>query len=238
MRHERFSLLPGSACTSPHPHGARAAFVLVQRWYVARNHESGSSVSAPPGASVARPARIAEPTPVSASALRRKLSAPQLGGYAPSWTLGRYSRTPVQPVLSSETTMKTCKKQNISSAYFLVRASHARLFGACGCVSGRARRPSNETKRAYFLCPKLCSCATTYALPCLSDYGLWAAALERARHPCVPTVSVVVREADERTDSMLGEERNLPAVASYWRTARSSDSTSDRSDSSLSLSAA
>lgn len=72
----------------------------------------------------------------------------------------------------------------------------------------------------------------------LSDYGLWAAALERARHPCVPTVSVVVREAAERTDRMLGEERNLPAVSSYWRTARNSDSTSDRSDSSLSLSAA
>ena len=154
MRHERFSLLPGSACTSPHPHGARA-FVLVQRWYVARNHESGSSVSAPPGASVARPARIAEPTPVSASALRRKLSAPQLGGYAPSWTLGRYAR-PTGPFVRNY--MNTCKKNIYSSAYFLVRASHARLFGACGCVSGRARRPSNETKRAYFLCPKLCSC--------------------------------------------------------------------------------
>jgi hypothetical protein len=47
----------------------------------------------------------------------------------------------------------------------------------------------------------------------------------------VPTVSVVVREAAERTDRMLGEERNLPAVSSYWRTARNSDSTSDRSDS-------
>lgn len=146
MRHERFSLLPGSACTSPHPHGARAAFVLVQRWYVARNHESGSSVSAPPGASVARPARIAEPTPVSASALRRKLSAPQLGGYAPSWTLGRYSRTPVQPVLSSETTMNTCKKQNIFVRLF----SRARLptLASSGPVGVcLAARGALQTKR-------------------------------------------------------------------------------------------
>ena len=147
MRHERFSLLPGSACTSPHPHGARAAFVLVQRWYVARNHESGSSVSAPPGASVARPARIAEPTPVSASALRRKLSAPQLGGYAPSWTLGRYSRTPVQPVLSSETTCKHAKNKIYSSAYFLVRASRrSPLRGLWVCVWPReAPFKRNET---------------------------------------------------------------------------------------------
>ena len=149
MRHERFSLLPGSACTSPHPHGARAAFVLVQRWYVARNHESGSSVSAPPGASVARPARIAEPTPVSASALRRKLSAPQLGArpggtHRPGpW---RYSRTPVQPVLSSETTMNTCKKQNIFVRLF----SRARLptLASSGPVGVcLAARGALQTKR-------------------------------------------------------------------------------------------
>ena len=149
MRHERFSLLPGSACTSPHPHGARA-FVLVQRWYVARNHESGSSVSAPPGASVARPARIAEPTPVSASALRRKLSAPQLGGYAPSWTLGRYSRTPVQPRSFRQKlgipTMNTCKKQNIFVRLF----SRARLptLASSGPVGVcLAARGALQTKR-------------------------------------------------------------------------------------------
>ena len=154
MRHERFSLLPGSACTSPHPHGARAAFVLVQRWYVARNHESGSSVSAPPGASVARPARIAEPTPVSASALRRKLSYPsssQLSthrpGYAPSWRRGAYLvRGPSNRSFRQNLHDYMQKTKYIRRAYFLVRASHARLFGACGCVSGReAPFKRNET---------------------------------------------------------------------------------------------
>ena len=138
--------------------------------------------------------------------------------------------------------MNTCKKQNIFVRLF----SRARLptLASSGPVGVcLAARGALQTKRnGPIFCVQSCALVqplhATYALPCLSDYGLWAAALERARHPCVPTVSVVVREADERTDSMLGEERNLPAVASYWRTARSSDSTSDRSDSSLSLSAA
>ena len=98
------------------------------------------------------------------------------------------------------------------------------------CMQSNVLRHFSIKRRAHFLL----TCATICALRCrITDYGP-----QRARHPCVPTVSVVVREAAERTDRMLGEERNLPAVSSYWRTARNSDSTSDRSDSSLSLSAA
>lgn len=147
MRLERFSLFPGDACTYQPPDGARAAFALVQRWYVARNHHaSGSSLSAPPGASGARPARIAEPTPASASALRRKPSAPRM------LTSGRVRHGRAAcPFWSGQTSV-----------------GHVCFGVGFMCMQSNVLRHFSIKWRAHFLL----TCATTCALRCrITDYG-------------------------------------------------------------------